>query len=121
MRLFTIRKEQLAVFGAAARLRDAARLRAHAREHFREQLATVPDPELDATLSRMADDAGTLGLSRRSDVLLFVNLSLALGEGFLSRPRHLWMRRMMSDESLGTPAERIRRLHAEAIERGLAA
>lgn len=117
--MFRLRNEQLAAFEADARRRDLARMRDHAREHFPEQVEGLSLDEFDACLWRLAGEAGAFGLSGMDEVLLFVNLSLHFGEGFLEMPRHFWMRQIMTDPSIPSAGERIRTIHEEAVLRGV--
>lgn len=115
--MLVIRNEQLAAFDVVAQRQALGELRLHARAHFAVLLRDVPDERLELVLRRLVAAARLRGLERMAEVLLFVNLGIVLGEGFLSRPELSWMQQMMNDSSLGSPRQRIRRVHAEAVKR----
>ena len=118
MKLWTIRDAQLHLLTEDARRRDLLTVREHARRFFTALLAEVPDEKLDRALARMVAEAGRRGLTARKDVLLFVNLSLAYGEAFWERRELAWANDLLEDRAVGSPAERLRNLYAEAARRG---
>ena len=114
--MWLIRNAQLAVFDKEALRQAILSMRVHVRTHFKELLREVPDERLFAVLSRVVGDARAQGLVRLSEVLLYVNLSMVFGEGFLDRTELPWMREIMN-EAGSAPRDRIRKLHAEAVKR----
>jgi FAD/FMN-containing dehydrogenase len=116
--VITIRNAQLAAFDEAALQRSIGGISAHVRKHFTALLAGVPQERLDRALRRIVAEAGSRGLQRTDEVLLFVNLSMVFGEGFTQRTELTWMQQILNDPALRSPRERIRRVHAEAVRRG---
>lgn len=115
--MLIIRDSQLRVFEEAQRSALVDRLIEHTQTHLAARVADVDDARLRAMLDRVARDAARLGLTALRDVLLFTNLSVVYGEGFLGLREHAWMRDALADARVSSPSERLRLLYQEALRR----
>ncbi|MDB4932681.1 MAG: hypothetical protein JWM10_5165 [Myxococcaceae bacterium] len=119
--MLIIRDVQLQALRRPPRVPAATLCREHLRAHFGERLGGVDDGALARFVERATREAGGYDLTELRDLLLFLNLSVVYGEGFLAHPALRWVRAALLDASVGAPSERMRQAYDEVLRRADAA
>ncbi|HEX8695895.1 MAG TPA: hypothetical protein VF746_25995 [Longimicrobium sp.] len=110
-----IRDEQLRVLGEAARERFVRGALEKLRKHWPGAFRELGEAAARARVERAVAEAEGFGIRAEADVLRFVNLAFALGDGFAADPRRPWARALLADTAL-TPTERLDRLVELALD-----
>jgi hypothetical protein len=113
---FTIRNEQLAAFSLAMEADFLARLEKHVRQHFADACGALGHG-LRGHLRKAIELARGVGLESERDLCKYASLTLLCGLYFASDSSRIWMQRMLEDESISSPSERLEHLYAETVRR----
>src|SRR5579872_367503 len=113
--MLVIRKAQLDVLGDAARRSALEVVQQHVRRYFADLMEDFTDEELYTLLSRISLECEQRGILGMRSLILFTNLSLVYGRGFLDRPEQAWMKEMLLDGKAGQPAEQLRKIYEKAM------
>ncbi|HSU14585.1 hypothetical protein [Longimicrobium sp.] len=88
---------------------------AHLRRHFAGPLEGCGEASLRALVRRALRRAAAYGVSSRAGLCRYVDLSVALGEGFEDGPEHAWAAEILAGP--GTGDARVEELAGEAVRR----
>jgi hypothetical protein len=114
--VFTIRDEQLSAFQVAMEADFVARLEQHLRKHFSGECADL-GLRLGGHLRKAMALARRAGLESERDLCKYASLTLLCGLHFATDSSRAWMGRMLEDESVSSPSERLDLLYAETVRR----
>ena len=114
--MWRLRDAQVAAFEAVREEEFRLRLREHLRRHFPAECAALGD-ELDEHLAKAIELARRSGLSTERDLAKYASLTLVAGLYFATDPARVWMGRMLEDEGVGSPSERLDCVHDELLRR----
>jgi hypothetical protein len=88
--------------------RDASRrLTLHLRDAFPEELAGVAYDDAYAWVYARMRTAQAMGFADLRHLFLYVSLGIVLGDRYADEPAHGWVDRMLADQALGRPADRM--------------
>jgi hypothetical protein len=92
------------------------RVVAHLREHFPQRMMGIAEQTAREFIQFCIERARGYGIQSERDVVLFVNVALALGQRFDEDPRFKWAADILVDEFIVTPAARVEELHRRTVE-----
>jgi hypothetical protein len=98
--MIVIRPNQMAAFRGNARRADFDYLMDYFENLYPELCVRDSSPQLRVRLERLAAHANAHGISGQRSVLIFVWLSLTLGEGFERQPGYSWMQPLLKSTRL---------------------
>jgi hypothetical protein len=113
--MLTIRSEQMAVFGRAAREAFERRLLSHIRTFFPVHWREAGAPQLRAAIRLGMANAAVYGLETEREIHLYVSLMLYLGSWFDTDPQLPWAAGHLKDPSVPDPFFRIEKTYGAAV------
>jgi hypothetical protein len=116
VKAFTIRDEQVGALAEALEADFRARLARHVEKHFPEECATLENG-LEVHLAKALELARRAGIESERDLVRYASLTMICGLYFATDPERRWMQRMLSDQSISSPSERLDCLYAETVRR----
>jgi hypothetical protein len=107
--MLIIRKAQMDVLGSEMAKRFTEKAVAHLRDTFPDARQRT-DEDLRTLVEHGTARAKGYGLTRTFEVMLFINLVVALGADFDARPEHAHLRRLLENQSL-SPSQRLQLIY----------
>lgn len=114
--MLIIRKEQMEVFEQAALKQYQKGLISHVREHFPTHAEYLGDQGALRVIEHGCAGAQDYGFETERDLCLYTDLSIMLGVGFDTDPQLPWASKILRDESLKDPWDRMDMLWDKAME-----
>jgi len=114
--LLILQQEQLDLFARIEMERFESRVIAHLRQYYTERMAGIADPTAREFVRFCVRRAARYGIERERDIVLFIDVSIALGQRFDEQPQHRWALDILTDEFLTSPTVRVEALHRLTTE-----
>lgn len=112
--MFTIRKEQLAVFGPLAKEAFEDRAIAHIKRVFPEQSQTLGVPKLRETIQYGTQRAASYRIISERDVCKYIDLMILYGRDFDKDSNLPWAQSVLQNQAIRNPTSKIDRLYKAA-------
>jgi len=107
--LLQIEDHQLATLREQRHTRFEQRLFEHARTHFRQRCARIPDADLRRAIRSTIESARGHGLESELAVCLYFNVAVCFGMDFLANPNIRWVAPVQRlDQEVADPAWMLR-------------
>ena len=114
--MLILRQEQMDLFARLEMERFEGRVIAHLRRHYTERMAGIADPTAREFVRFCVRRAARYGIDRERDIVLFIDVAIALGQRFDEQPHHQWALDVLTDEFLTSPTVRVEALHRLTVE-----
>lgn len=114
--MLILRQEQLDLFARIEMGRFEDRVIAHLRQYYTERMAGIPAETAREFVRFCVRRAARYGIERERDIVLFIDVAIALGQRFDELPQHQWAVQILTDEFLTSPGVRIEALHRRTVE-----
>jgi hypothetical protein len=108
--MLTLRNDQIHAFQDSRRAEVEAWMLEHLRTHLSAAVGERGDAELLRLIRSGIARARLYGAVSQAAACLMVDIMAVLGEGFDTDPAYPWVPLILRDESLGSPAARIKQL-----------
>jgi hypothetical protein len=114
--MFVIRNPQLDALGRAAYEDFVSRMRVHLRKFFPEQCDALGETKIGQLIEFGVKRAREYGFEAEREACKYIDLMCVFGHGFDRDGRLPWARQILESRFPPNPEERMRRLHAVALE-----
>ncbi len=111
--MLTIRDSQLSKLGERHQDAFVEKAMELLRENWPKTCAPLPEEELRARVTAGVEEARLAGFPRSQETLRYLNLTFALGPGFVHNPSYPWAQRICADTAVQAD-ERMDRLVQKA-------
>ncbi len=111
-----IRREQMQALEAYMRDRFVSSTVAHVERFFPERCERLGEDGVREWVDHGIERAGAYGIVAERDVSKYIDVQFAFGRDFDTDPQCPWAAAVLTDETIGTPRERVEGLGDAALE-----
>jgi hypothetical protein len=108
--MFTIRKEQLAVFGSVGKKAFEDRMLAHLKKFFPDKYEAVGDLKVREAIQYGTQRSSAYRIISERDVCKYIDLMMVYGRDFDKDPNLPWAQSVLQNQAIKDPTSKIERL-----------
>ncbi len=112
--MFTIRKEQMKVFGPLGVKAFEDRVVTHLKKVFPRQSAAMNEEKLRETIQYGTQRAAAYRIISERDVCKYIDLMIFYGRDFDKDPKLPWAQSVLQNQAIRNPSSKIERLYKAA-------